>query len=62
MIEIANCAYVILEDTTAKGLMVKVNAMIAGGWFLIGGVGFGPDGYAQAMGFRGTPPPINFIG
>jgi hypothetical protein len=54
--EIGNCAYIVIEDSTAQGLMLQVNALIKIGWFLIGGLSHGPEIYAQAMGFRGTPP------
>ena len=56
--EYASNAYVILEASSSQELMVKVNAMLAGGWFLVGGVAHSNYGYAQAMGYRGTPPDI----
>lgn len=53
--ESGNLVYIVVEANTANELMLKVNAMIGGGWFLIGGLSSQIGHYAQSMGFRGTP-------
>lgn len=54
--ESANLFYFVVEDTSVNKLVARVNAMIAIGWFVVGGISAQNGHYAQAMGFRGTPP------
>lgn len=53
MLESANLTYSLVEDTTAAGLILRVNTLLAAGWFLIGGICKSEGVYTQAMGIRG---------
>ena len=39
-------------DPTPRGLVLRVNALLAAGWFNVGGISFDGTNYLQAMGIR----------
>lgn len=41
--------YAVVKHHELQPLVAHVNAALREGWLAIGGVAYGPDGYAQAM-------------
>lgn len=42
--------YILIEDPTSRGLILRVNALLTAGWFSVGGISYDGRNYLQAMG------------